>query len=142
MTTATQSARELPLYQSHKKVWALKIAAIAREELPNFSRAICKGSIALGSGCGTCERCTWEIEHGPGLGAMITPADEGFAPFMVDSAFMLKHRPYVGGYFVQYADGYKSFSPALAFEDGYTLISPRTVLDARKMCPPGSEPLA
>lgn len=29
-----------------------------------------------------------------------------------------KHQPHVGGYFVQYADGYQSFSPAKAFEEG------------------------
>lgn len=28
----------------------------------------------------------------------------------------------VGGYFVKYADGYESFSPAKAFEEGYTEI--------------------
>jgi hypothetical protein len=31
-----------------------------------------------------------------------------------------KHQPYVGGYYVIYEDGYKSFSPASAFEGGYT----------------------
>lgn len=31
-----------------------------------------------------------------------------------------KHDPDVGGYFVRYADGYESFSPAAAFESGYT----------------------
>jgi hypothetical protein len=30
-----------------------------------------------------------------------------------------KHAPHVGGYFVQYEDGYTSFSPAEAFESGY-----------------------
>ncbi|MCK9988658.1 MAG: hypothetical protein AzoDbin1_05130 [Azoarcus sp.] len=28
----------------------------------------------------------------------------------------------VGGYYVVYEDGYKSFSPAIAFESGYTRI--------------------
>jgi hypothetical protein len=32
-----------------------------------------------------------------------------------------KHKPHVGGYFVKYEDGYTSFSPAIAFEEGYTL---------------------
>ena len=31
-----------------------------------------------------------------------------------------KHTPHVGGYFVLYEDGYESFSPAKAFEEGYT----------------------
>jgi hypothetical protein len=35
---------------------------------------------------------------------------------------MKKHRPQVGGYYVLYEDGYHSFSPAPAFESGYSLI--------------------
>jgi hypothetical protein len=54
--------------------------------------------------------------------AMITPADEGYAPFRVDSNYLYRHKPKVGGYYVVYADGYKSFSPAEAFEEGYTRI--------------------
>jgi len=33
-----------------------------------------------------------------------------------------KHKPKVGGYYVLYGDGYSSFSPAKAFEDGYTRV--------------------
>jgi hypothetical protein len=33
-----------------------------------------------------------------------------------------RHKPEVGGYFVLYDDGYTSFSPAAAFEAGYTRI--------------------
>lgn len=33
-----------------------------------------------------------------------------------------KHNPQVGGYFVRYADGYTSYSPAPAFEDGYARL--------------------
>lgn len=54
--------------------------------------------------------------------ALITPADEGFAPFGVDRNYNRKHEPQAGGYYVVYEDGYKSFSPADAFEAGYTLI--------------------
>lgn len=50
----------------------------------------------------------------------ITPEDAGYGPFLVDRAYIDKHQPQPGGYFVVYADGYKSFSPAKAFEDGYT----------------------
>ena len=31
-----------------------------------------------------------------------------------------RFKPEVGGYFMQYEDGYTSFSPAKAFEEGYT----------------------
>ena len=40
----------------------------------------------------------------------------------VSPEYMEKHKPKVGGYYVRYADGYESWSPADAFEDGYTLI--------------------
>jgi hypothetical protein len=33
-----------------------------------------------------------------------------------------KPEPVVGGYLVQYSDGYISFSPAAAFEEGYALV--------------------
>ncbi len=52
----------------------------------------------------------------------ITPAEAGYAPFRVDAAYMQKHQPKVGGYYVVYRDGYRSWSPASEFEDGYTLI--------------------
>ena len=56
-------------------------------------------------------------------GARITP-EEGdlYAPFTVSQVFLRKHDPKAGGYYVVYADGYKSFSPAEAFEKGYTRI--------------------
>lgn len=76
--------RQLPRYQSHKKVRALKIAAIN--------------------------------------GITITPADDGYAPFEVSPEYIDKHEPKAGGYYVVYVDGYKSFSPAEAFELGYTRI--------------------
>lgn len=38
----------------------------------------------------------------------------------VEKEWILKHAPRAGGYFVEYEDGYQSFSPAKAFELGYT----------------------
>ena len=54
--------------------------------------------------------------------AVITPTDKGFAPFVVRCEYMAKHKPEVGGYYVVYEDGYKSFSPAGVFESGYTRL--------------------
>jgi hypothetical protein len=90
------TSREMPNYQSHKKVWALKIKSIVRD----------------GEG---------ENRESDGS-AMITPEEEVYASFKVDHEYMHKHKPQVGGYFVQYKGGYKSFSPAKEFEEGYTLI--------------------
>jgi hypothetical protein len=53
---------------------------------------------------------------------LITPEDSRYASFWVDQEYMYKHKPVAGGYYVVYKDGYKSFSPAAAFEEGYTLI--------------------
>jgi hypothetical protein len=90
-----QAQAEMPRYLCHKKVWALKIADIKDPTKP--------GNETDGS-------------------RIITPADAGFAPFRVDHAYVQKHKLEVGGYYVVYADGYKSFSPAKAFEDGYTRV--------------------
>jgi hypothetical protein len=91
--------KEMPKYQSHKQVWALKIASIERDS----------------------DKAQEENRETDGS-AIITPADDGYAPFNVDAAYLRKHEPQVGGYYVVYPDGYKSFSPADAFEGGYTRI--------------------
>lgn len=54
--------------------------------------------------------------------AVIMPAEEGFASFQVSADYVTKHNPQAGGYYVVYEDGYESWSPADAFESGYTLI--------------------
>ena len=52
----------------------------------------------------------------------ITPEDDGYGAFGVSKEYLEKHKPKPGGYYVVYADGYESFSPAKAFEEGYTAI--------------------
>lgn len=52
----------------------------------------------------------------------LVPTENRFAPILVSGYWHDKHMPEAGGYYVQYADGYTSYSPATAFEDGYTLI--------------------
>lgn len=92
--------REMPRYRCHKQVWALKIKAIEHKPNPDTS-----GDSGAAS-----------------YGAIITPTHLDYAPFEVSAEYVSKHAPRVGGYFVVYEDGYKSFSPADAFEAGYSLF--------------------
>ena len=122
MNETAGTGTPMPLYKCHKEVWAFKIEEIHREELPRWQGPTCRGSYKLNSACGHCERCEWELAHITGLGAIIVPTERGYAPFMVNAAYLLKHKPEVGGYYVVYKDGYKSFSPAAAFEEGYSKV--------------------
>lgn len=45
----------------------------------------------------------------------------------VDATWYARHQPKVGGYFVLYDDGYTSYSPQKAFEDGYRLKAKKFV---------------
>ncbi len=60
----------------------------------------------------------------PGLdgSVVLSFAEPGYEPKPVDSDWVYKHAPKVGGYLVVYDDGYLSFSPRAAFEEGYTRI--------------------
>lgn len=51
-----------------------------------------------------------------------------YAVLHVGEGFFGKHHPQPGGYYVIYDDGYVSYSPAKAFEEGYTMLDP----EARK----------
>lgn len=62
------------------------------------------------------------IAAGTATPARIVPADKGYGEIQLSDEYMDKHKPEAGGYYVVYADGYKSYSPADAFEGGYTLI--------------------
>lgn len=55
-------------------------------------------------------------------GYRIEPEEDGYAPLLVDATFVRKHNPHIGGYYVVYEDGYRSFSPAKAFEEGYARV--------------------
>ena len=84
---------ELPMYQSHKKVWALKIKVI----YPKIDTA------------------------------EIFPEDGTYGRITVSDDYIVKHNPEIGGYYVRYEDGYESYSPAKAFEAGYTLMTNKEV---------------
>jgi hypothetical protein len=53
---------------------------------------------------------------------IITPVESGYLPLHVSDEYIFKHRPKVGGYYVVYKDGYRSYSPPEVFEEGYTRI--------------------
>jgi len=45
-----------------------------------------------------------------------------YASKLMDINWANKHEPQEGGYYVVYKDGYQSYSPAKAFEEGYIPI--------------------
>ena len=51
---------------------------------------------------------------------------------VVDEAYINKHKPEIGGYFVVYKDGYRSYLPAKSFEEGYTKVLPLSSLTRQK----------
>jgi hypothetical protein len=109
VTDGQNCATPMPLYDCHKQVWALKIKAveIVRPTIDQLEAIL----------------NTRDTESDPIPGGIITPVEQGFGAFFVSKEFMDKHDPQVGGYYVVYKDGYKSFSPAGAFEEGYTRVS-------------------
>lgn len=52
-----------------------------------------------------------------------TDADGYAHTIPVTQEYLDKNKPEVDGYYVLYVDGYHSYSPAKAFEEGYTLAS-------------------
>jgi hypothetical protein len=96
-TEAPKPPKRLPCYQSHKTVRALKIKALHGTSVPDGSRQL-------------------EPEDQPGT------EEQPYEVVVLSGDFMAKHKPEVGGYYVRYADGYESYSPAKAFEDGYDPI--------------------
>lgn len=100
---------EMPRYQCHKRVHALKIKEVTHEAVRDAAGPI-------------------------GKRRYLVPEEEGFAPIPVSddwyekqmAASRTRDNPLgglEGGYYVVYEDGYASFSPAEAFESGYTLIT-------------------
>lgn len=57
----------------------------------------------------------------PGVTTYDIQGEHGYATVTGD--WFDRHKPQLGGYYVIYEDGYESYSPAKAFEAGYTLIT-------------------
>lgn len=91
---------EMPRYKCHKEAWALKIKRVRTDaDTPTKTKGEQLGGAAV-----------LEFE------------DTLYAPRQVGAAFVEKHNPAPGDYFVVYKDGYQSISPARVFEDGYSPI--------------------
>ena len=92
------ASAEMPRYRCHKDVWALKIERVQLDAKEA------------------------QIEGRETDGSARLFVEPPYGPVRVDSNYVRKHNPQPGGYYVVYKDGYKSFSPADAFEDGYTRL--------------------
>ena len=101
MSTTNEAGQALPRYRCTKEVRALKIHKIVFD-----------AELAQREGRGTDGTAT------------IYPTEKGYAPFVVTREWVERHQPKAGGVYVVYKDGYASFSPALAFDEGYVLIEP------------------
>ena len=98
--SADQATQEMPRYKCHKEVWALKIKRIDYDNTQAHA----------------------ENRETDGSALLVFEEEDRYAPLRVESSYLKKHDPHFGGYYVVYADGYKSFSPAGAFEEGYTRL--------------------
>lgn len=67
----------------------------------------------------------------------LTFRDAGYAPIVCDATMFSRYTPVPGDFYVVYDDGYKSFSPAKAFKEGYTRID--KVADVRRAFDEASE---
>lgn len=93
----------LPLYQCHKQVRAAEIRAVDVQ-----SRRI---------------MVEWPVDHESNVLA---------TTIMVEDSWLEKNEPKPGMWLVEYADGYRSVSPATAFSTGYELIDENDANDEWK----------
>jgi hypothetical protein len=99
MDQGIQAAVEMPKYQSHKKVWALKIARAQFEEDD--------GTLYL------------HFEKEDTYAPIEITGDDAKRIALA----MLKHEDKGDtGYYVVYEGAYRSWSPSPEFEEGYSLI--------------------
>lgn len=92
----SEAAMQLPKYRCHKEVWAAKIVAVEPGE------------------DGKARVLTVRID---GRDHRIVPAEGWWK-----RAAITDEAAIAGGYYVLYDDHYASWSPAKAFEEGYSLI--------------------
>jgi hypothetical protein len=88
---------EMPRYKCHKEVWALQVKSVSLPPL-------------------------LQNEEWDGKQLQLVFEDSRYAPIFVDSPMFSRYSPKQGDYYVVYSDGYKSFSPKQAFEEGYSKL--------------------
>lgn len=90
---------QMPRYKCHKEIWALKIKEVIKDlDVARRENRETDGTVTL------------------------IFDDPKYSPKKMSYEYSRRHKPQPGGYYVVYKDGYESFSPAEAFESGYTLI--------------------
>jgi len=99
MNKESEVMAEMPRYQSHKKVWALKIRSISM---------VAEGALL-----------TFEEER---YAPITVDGTEGDRIADAQITYEQDHDVIDFGYLVVYEDGYRSWSPTEAFEAGYTRI--------------------
>lgn len=87
--------RDLPLFQCTKKVHAVKISEI----YTNVNITSKNGDITHNN--------------------IVIYSVNSYSYIVISKEYYEKFKPYPGGYYVVYEDGYESFSPKEAFENGY-----------------------
>lgn len=90
--TDVNETLEMPRYRSHKIIWALKIAQVNPTPTDRAEPYVL-------------------IFEG-----------NSYPDVEISYSWKDRFKPKEGGYYVVYQDGYTSFSPAAAFEEGYTRI--------------------
>ena len=64
----------------------------------------------------------WALEIASIEDNVLSFCEAGYAPIAADREMWARYTPKPGDFYVQYEDGYKSFSPRKAFLDGYTKV--------------------
>jgi hypothetical protein len=116
-----------PVYKCHKQVEAFQIAHITAQPMGTHADTVPEQRfVSVPREDGTVELLP-TASHTEYV--LVDKTGEFVA--VVGDDYMGRTSVHTGGYFVQYADGYQSFSPQEAFEEGYTLNEMRRTLHVK-----------
>lgn len=79
----------------------------------------------------------WALEIDTVKNFTLSFRDPGYAAITCPPEMFSRYTPVPGDFYVVYSDGYKSFSPAKAFHEGYTRID--RIAEARRAFDEASE---